>query len=229
LATMGELTAAIAHELRQPLTAIGLNVDAAEGSLRSDTADVRQLEEVLCDIRADTRRAQEVIGRIRDLVLKRDTPSESLDLNSFVAETLHLLTSEALRRRVHVRAELRPGIPLVTGNRTQLQQVLINLAMNGMEAMAATATRQLTVGTGPNGRDHIEVTVTDCGGGIGPEHMPHLFESFFTTKMEGMGLGLFLARSIVESHHGKIWASNNPGGGATFHFTVPLADERQAV
>jgi signal transduction histidine kinase len=190
---------------------------------------VRELNKVLRYIRADTWRAHEFMERIEDLVLKRGAPSEPLDPNSLVAEALQLLASEALRRHVQIRAELRPGIPLVIGNRTQLQQVLINLAMNGMEAMATTTTRQLTVRTRPHGSDHVEVTVTDCGDGIGPEHMPNLFKSFFTTKRGGMGLGLSLARSIVKSHRGRIWAENNPGGGATFHFTVPLAQDRQAI
>ncbi len=225
LATMGELTAAIAHELTQPLTAITLNADAAEVWLRSGTPDLRELNEVLRDIRADAWRAHEVMERIRDLVLKREAPSEPLDINSVVAEALQLLASEALRRSVQIRAELCPQILLVSGNRTQLQQVLINLAMNGMEAMSTTTTRQLTVRTRPTGSDHVEVTVTDCGEGIGPEHVPHLFESFFTTKRGGMGLGLSLARSIVQSHRGRIWAENNADGGATFHFTVPLAQE----
>jgi PAS domain S-box-containing protein len=222
LATMGELTAAMAHELRQPLMAIGFNVNSAEIRLDSETPDVHQLKEVLRDIRVDTTRAHQVIGRFRDLVLKREAPGEPLDLNSLVAETLHLLSGEAVRRGVEVGAELHPGITSVIGNRTQLQQVLINLAINGMDAMAATRTRRLIVRT-TNGSDNVEVTVIDCGDGIAPEHMPHLFESFFTTKRDGMGLGLFLSRSIVESHRGRIWAENNPGGGATFHFTVPRA------
>jgi len=229
LATVGELTTAIAHELSQPLTTISLNVETAEVWLRSAFPDMRELNKVLRYIRADTWRAHEFMGRIRDLVLKRAAPSESLDLNSLVAEALQLLASEALRRGVQIRAKLRPGIPLVIGDRAQLQQVVINLAMNGMEAMATTTTRQLTVRTKPHGSDHVEVTVTDCGDGIGPEHMPHLFKSFFTTKKGGMGLGLSLARSIVESHRGRIWAKNNSRSGATFHFTVPLAQQRQAI
>ena len=226
LATMGELTAAIAHELRQPLTAISINVDVAASRLQSGKPDPRELREILGDIRADVRRADEVIIRIRDLVLRREARVEPLDLNSVVADTLRLLASEALSRGIEVRAELRPGIPLVTGDRTQLEQVLINLAMNGMDAMANSAMRCLTMQTRSSGRDHVEVTVADSGGGVAPEHMPRLFESFFTTKREGMGLGLFLARSIVEAHRGRIWADNNPGGGAAFHFTVPLAEKR---
>src|SRR5262249_38152860 len=147
LVTMGKLTAAIAHELSQPLSAIGFNVDAAERGLSAEPSDVGALKDVLRDIRFNNNRAGEVIGRIRDLVLRRETPSELLNVNSFVAETLRLLASEALRKRVEVSAELRPGIPLVTANRMQLQQVLINLAMNGMESMATTVTRQLTVKT----------------------------------------------------------------------------------
>jgi len=223
LAAMGELTAAIAHELRQPLTAISFNVDAAANRLNTAKPDLQELAEILCDIRADGQRASDVISRIQDLVLRRETRMEPQDLNSIVGNTLHLLASEAQSRRIQVRAELRPGIPLVLGDRTQLEQVLINLTMNAMDAMANTTTRRLTLRTRTNGREHIEVTVTDGGNGIDPDHLPHLFEAFFTTKRAGMGLGLFLARSIVESHRGRIWADNNPGGGAIFHFTVPVA------
>ena len=228
LATMGELTAAIAHELRQPLTAISINVDAAEARLNAANPDLHELREILADIRADGRRAHEVIGRIRDLVLKREARMDPLDINAVVADTVHLLAGEALSRRVQIHAELRPGIPSVNGDRTQLSQVLINLAMNAMDAMANEANtpmRNLTMQTRLNGTDHVEVSVVDCGDGIAPDHLPHLFESFFTTKKEGMGLGLFLARSIVESHRGRIWADNNPAGGAIFHFTVPLASK----
>jgi len=225
LATIGELTGAITHELSQPLTAIGHHVDAAADLLNSANPRLDELREIIFDVRADGKRANEVISHIRDLVLKREARMEPLDLNSVVADTLHVLASEAKRRGTQVRADLPPEIPLVIGDRTQLQQVLINLAMNGMDAMANTpqATRCLTVQTRPDGSDHVEVAVVDCGAGIAPDHLPHLFESFFTTKKEGMGLGLFLARSIVETHRGRIWADNNRRGGAIFRFTVPVA------
>ncbi len=226
LAAMGQLTAAIAHELRQPLTAISINVDAAT-TRTVHTPELKDLAEIFADIRADVRRADEVITRIRDLVLKRDARMEPLDLNSVVGDTLHLLSGEALSRRVELRAELHLGIPLVTGDRTQLEQVLINLSMNGMDAMANASTSCLTIQTSWSGTDYVEVTVKDRGDGIAREHLPHLFESFFTTKRDGMGLGLFLARSIVESHGGRIWADDNPGGGAMFHFTVPAAQDRR--
>jgi signal transduction histidine kinase len=226
---MGKLTAAIAHELSQPLSAIGFNVDAAERGLNAGPPDVGALKEILRDVRFNNSRAAEVIARVRDLVLKREAPSELLNVNSFVAETLRLLDSEALRKSVHVSAELRPGIPLVIANRVQLQQVLINLAMNGMESMATAATRQLTVKTTALESNHVEVTVVDRGDGIGLTHMPRLFEPFFSTKREGMGLGLFFARSIIASHGGRIWADNNPGGGTTFHFTLPLAQDSETI
>lgn len=222
LATMGELTAAISHELRQPLAAISFNMDAAEKQLDSGTLDRSELVEILGDIRADVRRADGVIRRIRDLVCKRKIRMEPLDLNLIVADTLQLLGGEALRRRIEVRADLCAGAPMVLADRTQLEQVLINLMMNGMDAMANSGMRRLTVRTNSDGSDEVQVTVTDSGHGIAPVHLPRLFDSFFTTKREGMGLGLFLARSIVESHHGRIWADSHSCGGAVFHFTVPL-------
>jgi PAS domain S-box-containing protein len=231
LAVLGELTATIAHELSQPLTTISNNLHAAATLLNSADPRLDEIGEIISDIRADGGRAREVITRIRRFVVKGETRMEPLDLNSVVADTLDLLGGEARRRGVQVRAELPPGIPLVIGDRTQLQQVLINLAMNGMDAMANTprATRCLTVQTRSNGNDHVEVAVVDCGDGVAPNHLPHLFESFFTTKKEGMGLGLFLARSIIESHRGRIWADNNPPNGAIFRFTVLLAQSRSVA
>jgi PAS domain S-box-containing protein len=225
LATMGEMTAAIVHELSQPLTAISNNADTAAHLLQSANPLQDEFGEIVSDIRADGCRALEVISRIRSFVLKREIRMEPLDLNSVVAETLDLLAGDARRRGVQIRAELTPGIPAVIGDRTQLQQVLINLAINGMDAMAniSRATRYLRVQSRLNGPDDVEVAVVDCGDGVAPGHMPLLFEAFFTTKKEGMGLGLFLARSIVESHHGRIWADNNPFGGAIFRFTLPMA------
>jgi signal transduction histidine kinase len=229
LVAMGELMTAIAHGLAQPVTAIGFNLDAIEGPLRAGKLDVEALKEVLHAIRVDTGRVLEVIELIRDLALRRQILSEPLDLESLFAGTLQLLASEVLRRRIQVRTELHPGLPLVVANRAQLQQVLINLALNGMEAMATAKTRQLTVKATANGGDYVEVAVADCGDGIDPTIMPHLFKRFVTTKREGIGLGLFVARSIIESQRGKIWTSNNPGGGTTFHFTVPLAQEPARV
>jgi PAS domain S-box-containing protein len=225
LAAMGELTAAIAHEVRQPLTAIMINVEAARKLLDSANPPLDELREIISDIRADDEHASEVISRIRDFTLNREARMLAFDLNSVIADTLHLFAGDAQRRRVQVLMELSPRLPLVLGDRTQLQQVLINLAINGMDAMAkvSESARYLTVQTRFNCAHHVEVAVMDRGNGIAPNDLPHLFEAFFTTKGDGMGLGLSLAKSIVESHCGRIWAENDPRGGAIFYFTVPVA------
>jgi C4-dicarboxylate-specific signal transduction histidine kinase len=138
---------------------------------------------------------------------------------------LQLVGGDAMRRRIELRTELDQALPPVMGDRVQLQHVLINLVINAMDAMAQTAdsSRCLTIQTKANGEGYVEVTITDRGTGIDPDHLPHLFESFFTTKAEGMGLGLAISRSIIHSHGGRIWAENVPEGGAAFHFTVAAA------
>jgi signal transduction histidine kinase len=228
LAAMGELAAAIAHELSQPLAAVIINAEAAQRLLDSPTSPLAEFREIISDVGADGRFASEVVSRIRDFTIKREVRLQPLDLNSVIATTLHIVAGDGQRRGVQVRRELAHGLPMVFGDRTQLQQVLINLAINGMDAMANTprSTRCLTVRTRLGAGDQVEVAVMDCGGGIAPDHLPRLFQAFFTTKEDGMGLGLSLAQSIVESHRGRIWAENNSSGGATFHFTVPVARDQ---
>jgi signal transduction histidine kinase len=222
LAVMGELTASIAHEINQPLGAILANADAAELLLQADAGQVDEVRRILVDIRRDDLRASEVVRRVRDLLRTREPERQPLDLSEVTSGVLQLLGGDAERRHVALEPELAPGLPAVHGDRVHLQQVLLNLLLNGMEAMADTPAprRRLAVRTGRNGRG-VVVAVTDNGHGIPPERLPRLFESFFTTKPDGMGLGLSIARSIVEAHGGRIWAENRPEGGATFRFTVP--------
>jgi PAS domain S-box-containing protein len=223
LAGLGELVATIAHELKQPLAAIMTNAESGQKWLESANPPLDELREVIADILEDDKRASEVISRIREFITRRETRIEPLDLNSAVTEVLRLIGGDAARRRVQLRAELAEGLPPALGDRVQLQQVLINLAVNGMDAMTNTpeATRCLTIQTKVNGGGYVEVAVMDRGGGIAPDRLAHLFEPFVTTKAEGMGLGLAISRSIIESHRGRIWAENIPGGGAAFYFTVP--------
>jgi PAS domain S-box-containing protein len=220
LAAMGELTASIAHEINQPLGAILANADAAE--LLLDAGRLDEVRRALADIRKDDLRASEVVRRIRELVRTQEFERHPLDLNEMVAGVLQLLGADAARRGVALEAVLARDLPPVRGDRVHLQQVLLNLLLNGMEAMAETPAprRRLAVRTTPNGTG-VEVSVTDAGVGIPPAQLPRLFESFFTTKREGMGLGLSIARSIVEAHGGRIWAENRPEGGGAFRFTVP--------
>ena len=227
LAAMGELTATIAHELRQPLAAIMSNAEAAGILLNSANPPLEELREIYSDVRAADQRASEVIGSIQNLTRKQEVQMQPLDLNSVVVDTLQLVASEAQWRSVQVRTELAQGLPLAFCDRTQLQQVLINLAVNGMDAMASTPenTRCLTIQTKANGSGYVEVAVMDRGGGIASDNLQHLFESFFTTKAEGMGLGLTISRSIIDTHRGRIWAEDIPSSGAAFHFTVPVVHE----
>jgi PAS domain S-box-containing protein len=225
LAAMGEFAAAMAHELKQPLAAIMTNAEVAQKQLDSVSPPLSELRDIVSDILEDDKRASEAIDRIREFMTKRQPRTHSFDLNTAVGVVLQLVGGDAMRRRIELRTQLDQALPPVLGDRVQLQHVLINLAINAMDAMAQTAdsSRCLTIQTKANGEGYVEVTMTDRGTGIDPDHLPHLFESFFTTKAEGMGLGLAISRSIVHSHGGRIWAENVPEGGAAFHFTVAAA------
>src|SRR5262249_55376383 len=171
-----------------------------------------QVREILGDIRKDDLRASEVIRRLRALLRKREMEIQPVDLNEVTADVVLLVRAEARRRRVTVASEPAADLPLVRGDRVHLQQVLLNLVLNGMEAMSgAPGERRLTVRTGVNENGSAEVAVSDAGPGIPPERLPRLFNPFFSTKKEGMGLGLSIARSLVQAHGGQIWAENNPG------------------
>jgi signal transduction histidine kinase len=227
LAVAGELTAAIAHEVNQPLGAILANVDAAEMLLDSGAARTGELREILADVRRDDLRASEVIRRLRTLLAGHETARERVDLNDTVAVVFRLLAAESKRRRVELVAELETALPGVCGDRVHLQQVLLNLVMNAMDAMADTreTARRVTVRTALRSDGSIEVAVSDHGHGVTADQIPKLFDSFFTTKRRGMGLGLSIARSIVEAHGGRIWAEPGSREGATFRFTLPAAED----
>jgi PAS domain S-box-containing protein len=223
LVVMGELSAAIAHEVRQPLTAILSNANAARMLLNSQHPPLTEIREIVSDIRKDDLLADEVIGRIRDFLRKREPQMQPCDLNAAVSDVLRLVAGDARLRHVQIRSELANELPPVLGDRTQLQQVLLNLIVNGMDAMESTPerSRHLTVQTRLNDGGGIEVAVTDRGCGIAPDDLEHLFEPFFTTRKEGMGLGLSIAQSIITAYGGRIWAENNADGGTTFRFSVP--------
>jgi len=226
VALLGELTASIAHEINQPLGAILSNADAAELLLESESPPLDEVRKILADIRNDDVRASEIIRHIRFLTRKRAVQMESLDINEIAAEVVRLMEIEAHRRSVSLHTEFTAAPATIFGHRVRLQQALMNLILNGMEAMADApeAKRRLFVRTVTNGKRRIEISVSDSGQGIPPEKLPRLFDSFFTTKEDGMGLGLAIARSIVDAHHGRISAENNSDGGATFRFDLPVRD-----
>jgi PAS domain S-box-containing protein len=222
LAVLGEMTAMIAHEVNQPLGAILNNADAADLLLDKEPVDLGEVRKILADIRKDDVRAGQAIHRVRALLKRKEIQMQPLDLNETAADVIKLLLGEALRKQVIIRSEFDVHLPFVHGDRLHLQQVLLNLLTNGMEAMLDTpiSLRNLTVQTfTTNGQ--VELAVKDAGHGILEENLPRLFDSFFTTKHEGMGLGLAIARSIIEAHQGQIWAENSSGGGAIFRVTLP--------
>ncbi len=223
VATLGELSGALAHELNQPLTAILSNAQAAVRFLDREPLDRAQLREILTDIADEDRRAGEVIRRLRALLRKGETPRQPLDVNEMTSDVLRLAHGELIAHGVTVAAQLAPGLPGVTGDRVALQQVLLNLIVNACDAMRLDepAQRQLIITTARNGEGTVQVAVVDRGAGLPADGIERVFEPFFTTKVDGLGLGLMICRSIVVAHGGRLWATNNPDRGATFVFTLP--------
>jgi signal transduction histidine kinase len=228
VSTMGELTASLAHELNQPLTAILSNAQAALRLLASDKADLADIRDILGDIVEDDKRAAEVIHRLRGFLKKSNLELSPLDIGELVSQVARLVSSDAIIRNVSIRLELTPGLPPVCGDRVQLQQVILNLLMNGLDAMRESSEGERTLVLRTLGADHaasVVVAVEDSGMGIDEADLEHVFHAFYTTKPEGLGMGLAIARSIVEAHGGRLEARNNPGRGATFSFTLPAMKE----
>jgi C4-dicarboxylate-specific signal transduction histidine kinase len=227
VSTMGELTASLAHELNQPLTAILSNAQAAQRILGSDGADLAEIREILGDIVADDKRAGEVIHRLRGFLKKSNLELSALDIGELVSQVARLVSSDAIIRNVAIRLDLAPGLPPVCGDRVQLQQVILNLLMNGLDAMRepGDSERPLVLRTFSTDPGQVMVAVEDSGVGIDEADLDHVFHAFYTTKPEGLGMGLAIARSIVEAHGGQLNARNNPTGGATFSFTLPAIKE----
>ena len=225
--SLGTLAASIAHELNQPLSGIITNAGTCLRMLAADPPNVDGARETARRTIRDGNRASEVISRLRALYGKKDPTTESVDLNEATREVLALSLSELQRSRVILRLALDDDLPLVTGDRVQLQQVILNLIRNASDAMSTVddRPRQLLIRTERDEDDRVRLTVQDAGVGFDPQAADSLFESFYTTKNDGMGIGLSVSRSIIESHHGHLWASLNNGPGATFSFSIPPGSE----
>jgi PAS domain S-box-containing protein len=225
---LGELAASIAHEVNQPLTAIVNNANACLGLLPSDLNELDDVCEALSDIVTDADRASTVLARIRGLIKKSPLQKTRLDLREVVSAVLILARNEAATRRVTIKSEIPEDLPLVSGDHVQLQQVLLNLIMNGMDAMTGVEEEQRFLRISGrleiyDGRPAATIAVQDCGLGLETEQLDRLFDPFYTTKPQGMGMGLAISRSIIEEHSGRLWAEPNQDPGATFFFSLPAA------
>jgi signal transduction histidine kinase len=227
---MGQLASALAHELSQPLGAILRNAEAAELFLQHDEPDLDELRAILADIRKDDQRAGDVIERLRAMLQRRSIEPRALAIGDLLGEVIALTRADAVARHVKLEMEAAPGLPTVMGDRVHLQQVLLNLVLNAVDAVDAAPAehRRVAVRAHRGSERTVEVAVSDCGHGIAPEALGLLFEPFFTTKPNGMGIGLPISRTIIEAHGGRIWAENNAREGATFRFTLPVAEEASA-
>ena len=227
ITSLGAMTASIAHEVNQPLLGIITNASTCLRMLAADPPNVDGARETARRTIRDGNRASDVIKRLRALFSKKEVMTEPVDLNEATREVIMLLRSELQRNRVVLRAEFGDNLPLVTGDRVQLQQVILNLLLNASDAMSGVddRLRQLAIRTERDKDDRVRLTVQDAGVGFEPQHAERLFEAFYTTKSGGMGIGLSVSRSIVESHHGRLWAAPNDGPGAAFSFSIPRRPE----
>ena len=227
VATMGQLTSSIAHEVSQPIAATIMSAQAALHWLDAEPPALEEVRQALERIVKNGSRAGEVIDKIRALIKKAPPRKDRLDINEAIREVIELTRGEAVKNGVSVQTDLADGLPLIEGDRVQLQQVILNLIINAVQAMSGMSEgpRELLISTGQAEPDGVLVAVQDSGPGMAPEMLERLFEAFYTTKAGGLGLGLSICRSIIEAHGGRLWASANVPHGAIFHFTVPAGPD----
>ena len=228
--TMGQLAASIAHEVSQPIAAVVTNAQAGSLWLDAQPPNLEEVRQSLGYIVSDAMRAGDVIGRIRALVRKAPPQRAALEINEVVLEVIALTRAEVAKNRVSVRTQLADGLPRIQADRVQLQQVILNLIVNAVEAMSSVGSggRELQISTSRNAPNGILVSLRDSGPGLDPKNVDYLFDAFYTTKVQGMGMGLAICRSIIEAHGGRMWAGANEPRGAVFQFTLPL-EEDEAV
>ncbi|HEY4049561.1 MAG TPA: ATP-binding protein [Acidobacteriaceae bacterium] len=215
-----ELAASLAHEIKQPIAAAVSNAEACVQWLAHDQPDLPEVREAATEMVKEARRAVEIMNRIRSLFKKEEMKREVMDLNAVITDTVSLIRGEADRCSISLRTELDVELPKISADPVQLQQALMNLMVNGMDAMKDTGD-ELTVRSNRTEEGQVLIAVSDRGVGLPAEGTEHIFEAFFTTKPEGTGLGLSISRTIIESHGGRLWASANAGRGATLQFTLP--------
>jgi signal transduction histidine kinase len=227
--TMGQLTASIAHEVSQPIAATATSAEAALRWLDRQPPNLEEARQALAGIAKDSYRAGDVIGRIRELIKKAPSRKDRLEINQAIREVIELTRGEAVKNGISVRTELADGLPLIEADRVELQQVILNLIINAVEAMRAVSEgeRELLISTGKAEPGGVLVAVQDSGPGLAPATLERVFDAFYTTKPGGLGMGLSICRSIVEAHGGRIWVSRAAGPGATLQFSLPVGEIAQ--
>jgi C4-dicarboxylate-specific signal transduction histidine kinase len=224
ITTIGELTASIAHEVNQPLAAIVANADACVAWLGLQNPNLVEARAAAERTILGATRASEVISRIRSLINKAAPDRVQVQLNEIIKESIALAESQTSRNEVSVELDLAPNLPGLLGDRIQLQQVILNLMLNGIESMSGITTRprRLMIRSVTQDEDEITVSIEDNGNGVSAENIPRLFEPFFTTRSQGIGMGLAISRSIIEAHGGRLWAESTVNQGSIFQFTLPM-------
>jgi C4-dicarboxylate-specific signal transduction histidine kinase len=227
VATIGQLTASITHEVNQPITAARTNASAALNFLERSQPDLEEVKEALEHVVKDVDRAGAVVARMRALMRRSPMQMDSMDMNEAVREVIELTRSEALKNKVALQTELTDRLPIIRGDRIQLQQVVLNLILNAVQAMDAIPdkAREVCITTGESLPGEVRLGVRDTGPGLTPDGFSRLFEPFYTTKPSGMGMGLAICRSIVEAHGGRLWATANKPRGAMFQFSIPVGKD----
>jgi C4-dicarboxylate-specific signal transduction histidine kinase len=222
VALLAELSGSLAHELNQPLTSILSNAQAAQRFMAHQPPNLAEVSESLTNIVESDKRAGEVIRRLRAMLRKEPADFRPIELNEVVQDVLRIIRSDLLNKNVDVQLRLQPDLPRSEGDRVQLQQVLLNLIVNGSDAMRDTRDREMIIHTRSTAAGGVELTVSDRGHGIPADDLHRIFASFVTSKPEGMGLGLAVCKTIIESHGGRLWATNNNDVGASLHFSLPV-------
>ena len=227
---MGQLASSLAHEINQPLGAILRNAEAAELFMQEKSPDLDEVRAILADIRKDDQRAGNVIDRMRKMLKRRSLDKRPVDVRELVRDVAALVRSDAAKRQISLELNVADHLPAVLGDPVHLQQVLLNLIVNGMDALngATRGDRRVWVTAALNEPKTVEISVRDSGPGIPSDQLTHIFDPFFTTKPDGMGMGLPISRSIIEAHNGRLWAENLRGEGASFRFTLPIAEQEFA-
>jgi signal transduction histidine kinase/ligand-binding sensor domain-containing protein len=228
VSTMGELTASLAHEIKQPIGAAVTNAEACVRLIDRQDPDLPEAREAALEMIQDARRAADIIDRVRSVYQRGSSQLETFDLNQMIEQMVMMMGDEANRHAVTIRTDLARGLPQVTADRVQLQQAVMNLMRNGIEAMEGTGGGELRITSRPTPEDQLLVSVSDAGVGLPVANLNEIFNAFFTTKARGTGLGLAITRSVIQSHGGRIWATANAEGGATFHFALPIREAATA-